>query len=179
MANKALPGGEYFGRMAQFYTDQFQYWRDVTARATTTAERIRGNDAYELKDWLKDLLDLWNRSLTAAESLVSAPLYLSGDQTTPIISFLVGRERTTTDPKTARIAPVDDTVLLPSGLFKISNPENPETIGAQCVVAQVVRRGLLEVSFQGLARDLKPGEYIGSVGNSDGPLAILHLSRTQ
>lgn len=177
MTNKAFPGNEYIGRIAQFYTDQFQYWKDVTARINTTAERIRGPEPYELKDWLKDMLDLWSGSLTAAESAMTAPLQMLGDQRTPVLSFCLERGKTTTDPKTLRIAPVDDTVLTASDLFLLSAPDDRDrVIPAGHVVAEIVRRGALEVSFQNLDEDMAPGQYLGNVTNSDGPLAIIHLS---
>jgi len=177
MANKAFPGAEYFGRVAQFYTDQFQYWRDVTARVSTTAERIRGNEPYQLQDWLRDMLDLWNGSLTAAESAMTAPFQMLGDQRTPILSFCLEKGKTTTDPKTLRIPPVDDTVLTASDLLLLSEPKDASRVvpGAR-VVAEIVRRGTLEVSFQNLDDDMAAGQYLGTVTNADGPLAIIHLS---
>jgi hypothetical protein len=197
MATKfAFPGSEYFDRAAHFYTNQVTYWTDVAAQLNRTAERVRGREEYGLKEWLNDAMDLWERSLTAGEAILYAPLSLSDDDRTPVVTFeLEQGVAADVPPKTVRIDPVNKQLRFedPIRLGPEEQAHVPDKPGAdeeeetqdearpelrpmarENLAPEMVRRGLLKVALQNM-KYVAPGRYVTVIGNSDGPLAIVHI----
>lgn len=173
MSREGFPGTDFLDRLSTFYQDQFQFWTDLRAQMNTTADKIRSDQPYALKDWLKDSLDVWDKSLSAGEALFTAPMQLAGDERTPVLSFQIedlGKSQTA-GPKTARVRPLEKTSV-----------ETGDLIGAgsklekKYLLARFVRRGLLEVQIAGVPMDTPKGQYIGVIFNSDTPIALVHLN---
>ena len=168
--SQSLPGTDYLNRMRDFYEDQFQYWKDVTAQLNSTAEKVRGERDYSVKDWLRDGLKLWGMSFSAFESLINAPLDRAGDQSTPVLSFMVRLGSGSADPKSVRIRPIDGATLVASNLVSTGGA----VIQPSSVVVSMLQQGVLEVSLQNLSHTPQ-GQYFGAISNSDRSLAIVHV----